>query len=73
VTASGHVRLMPGAKRADGRDADKAREYQRRYRAGLAGPRAPPPPPPTPRPRWNRVSSATLLSLIENYYTRTRS
>jgi hypothetical protein len=25
--------LPPGAKRADGRDADRAREYQRRYRA----------------------------------------
>lgn len=26
-------RLPPGAKRADGRDADRAREYQREYRA----------------------------------------
>ena len=26
--------LPPGAKRADGRDADKAREYQRNYRRG---------------------------------------
>lgn len=28
-----HSLLPPGAKRADGRDADKAREYQRAYRA----------------------------------------
>lgn len=28
-----HVQLAPGAKRADGRDADTAREYQQRYRA----------------------------------------
>jgi hypothetical protein len=27
-----HSRLSPGAKRADGRDADRAREYQRKYR-----------------------------------------
>jgi len=28
-----HSRLPPGAKRTDGRDADRAREYQRQYRA----------------------------------------
>jgi hypothetical protein len=28
-----HSRLAPGAKRADGRDADRAREYQRRRRS----------------------------------------
>lgn len=28
-----HGRLPPGAKRRDGRDADRAREYQRVYRA----------------------------------------
>lgn len=28
-----HTTLPPGAKRADGRDADHAREYQRAYRA----------------------------------------
>ena len=28
--------LPPGAKRADGRDADRAREYQRQYRADRA-------------------------------------
>lgn len=28
-----HATLPPGAKRADGRDADHAREYQRDYRA----------------------------------------
>ncbi len=28
-----HETLPPGAKRADGRDADRAREYQRRYRS----------------------------------------
>lgn len=27
-----HHRLPPGAKRADGRDADRAREYQQQYR-----------------------------------------
>ncbi|UIP28910.1 MucR family transcriptional regulator [Photobacterium sp. TLY01] len=27
-----HEQLPPGAKRADGRDADRAREYQRKYR-----------------------------------------
>lgn len=28
-----HKQLQPGARRADGRDADRAREYQRNYRA----------------------------------------
>jgi hypothetical protein len=28
-----HEQLPPGAKRADGRDADRAREYQRTYRS----------------------------------------
>lgn len=30
-----HEQLPPGAKRADGRDADNARDYQRAYRAKL--------------------------------------
>lgn len=30
------TQLPPGAKRADGRDADKAREYQRQYRKRTA-------------------------------------
>lgn len=30
-------RLAPGAHRADGRDADRARKYQRKYRATKAG------------------------------------
>ncbi|QND84598.1 Uncharacterized protein ChrSV_2372 [Chromobacterium vaccinii] len=32
-----HSRLQDGAKRADGRDADRAREYQQAYRALRAG------------------------------------
>jgi len=30
-----HSLLLPSARRADGRDADRAREYQRNYRARL--------------------------------------
>ena len=30
-----HIQLPPGAKRGDGRDADRAREYQRAYRSRL--------------------------------------
>ncbi len=65
---AGRVQLLAGAKRADGRDADKAREYQRRYRAGLVGPRSRPPDPP--RSTYQPGPPIDVAALVARYFRR---
>jgi len=57
----GRAQLPPGARRCDGRDADRARQYQRDRRAGLKRPAE----DPAPRPRcapWNAEIVADLVA-----------
>lgn len=67
VVINGRVQLPPGARRCDGRDADRARQYQRDRRARGSQP-APPPAPPIERdPAEEAARSAMISDLIRRY------
>jgi hypothetical protein len=66
---NGRPQLPPGAKRCDGRDADRARQYQRDRRAGRRGSAAPAEVPPIERDPAEEAASAALISrLIGDFY-----